>query len=126
MKYIKYILPLFFIPSLSFADPVQTVDAGFATATVAFGSITASYATALTNTATAPVQPKRYRLCIFTNSTNQSIAWDDGTTAILGEQLPGTMMALDFGANGRDIRTSIRLKYLSAPASGNATINCMY
>lgn len=128
MKKIKYLILVLLIPSLVKADPVQTVDAVWASATVAFGSLTTSYASALTNTPTSTNPAKRYRHCIFTNSTNVSISWDDSTTAILAEQIPGTMMALDFATNGRDVRTTVRVKYLggSAPTIGSASVNCMY
>lgn len=86
-------------------------------ASMAFGSITNAFQTLLTNTA-------QLKCLILTNTTNGVIAWDDGTNEILSAQPANTIIAIDFGANGRDVRTNIRIKYIgSAPTSGTVYIN---
>lgn len=85
---------------------------------IAFGSVSASYTSILTNAALL-------KRCIFNNATNQPVSWDDGTTSIISGQPAGSVIIDDYGANGRDVRTNIRLKYTSsAPASGTVYLNC--
>lgn len=96
-----------------------TSAATFSTATVAFGSLTGSFANALVNT-------NRLRTCVFGNTTDKAISWSDSTTALLSGQPSNTVAVLNFADTGRDVRTTIQVKYETAPGSGNAYINCWY
>ncbi len=98
-----------------------TQAATFEGASVAFGSITGSYVALLAN-----ASAHRWRWCAFNNATNTAVSWDDGTNAIMEGQPANTVFFFDGGQLGRDIRTGIRIKYVTAPASGTAYVSCMY
>ncbi len=98
-----------------------TQAATFENASVAFGSITGSYVALLAN-----ASAHRWRWCSFNNATNTAVSWDDGTNAITEGQPANTVFFFDGGQVGRDIRTGIRIKYVTAPASGTAYVTCMY
>ena len=81
-----------------------TDEATWETATVAYGSITGSYASLLANGSA-----HKWRFCDIYNGTDAAMLFDNGTTAIVA--LPALSgFALDLAGNGRDIRTAIRIK----------------
>lgn len=87
---------------------------------IAFGSVTASYATALSNT-------NKLTLCILSNLTNASLSFDNGTNPIISGLPAGTIYIADFGASGRWVASNIRVKYtIGAPSAGAVYVNCYY
>lgn len=105
----------------------QTVTAAWSRASVAFGSVTSGYVIALTNTSTAGVLPKQFRICRFKNNTDAAISVSmDGTNDDLPYISAQTGEYIDLGANGRTLGSSIYIKYPgAAPSSGSFYINCI-
>lgn len=89
--------------------------------TIAFGSLTGSFANVLANASN-----HAYVQCTFTNSTNQPVAWDDGTNAIVQYQAGPSFQIRDFVSDGGKVTTAIRAKYLTAPTSGAVYADCGY
>lgn len=87
-------------------------------ATYAFGSITGSYTTALTNSASL-------RYCRFYNSTDAGVIISvDASTDFL-DIAAGATVEQDWGANGRHVASNISVKRLAgAPTSGNLYVDC--
>lgn len=81
-----------------------------------------------TTSVTALTNANRLRFCRFRNGTNQPVSVSsDGTN----DNLPAVSLAstewVDFAADGRDVRTSLVIKYTSAaPTTGSFYINCFY
>ena len=98
-----------------------TVAAAWDTASVAHDTITGSYASFLAN-----ASAHRWRICIVYNDTNGDVALDNGTTAIVPFLAAGAGIVLDLGANGRDIRTAIRIKHINDPTADSVYISCGY
>lgn len=101
---------------LGLAVPAATVPSAYTPNAVGTTSVTA-----LTNA-------NRLRFCRFRNGTNQPVSVSsDG----INDNLPAISLAstewVDFAADGRDVRTSLVIKYTSAaPTTGSFYINCFY
>ncbi len=99
----------------------STSEATFLRAAVAFGSVASSLTSVITNS-------NQVRFLRVRNTTDQpiDIAFN-GTTVNIDSIPAGASEFYDFGADGRDIRTDVYLKYTnSAPSSGTVYINAFY
>lgn len=99
----------------------STTDASFKNQAGTYSTPTSSPVTYLTNT-------DALLSCVFTNATNQAIAWVDATSGgQIVMQPADTQIKLDFGAMNRHIDGNIQIYYTGvAPTSGNIDLSCMY
>lgn len=109
-------------PIVSVTVPAPSTSAAtFLRAAIAFGSVAAALTSVITNS-------NQIRFIRIRNTTDQpvDIAFN-GTTVNIDSIPAGASEFYDFGADGRDIRTDVYLKYTSvAPASGTVYINAFY
>jgi hypothetical protein len=112
-----YTLPLANAVSVLYTDPSHGIILGTATAEMAAAAITTSYANLLVNTA-------KLRRCIFVNGTDVAVSFDDTTNPII-ERLPAGQIFVDeYGANGRWLATTIRVKEVTNATTGQVGVNC--
>lgn len=98
-------------------EPAHANLTSTATAEIAAGSLTNTYAVILTNSA-------KLRRCIFNNGTDVAVSFDDGTAPII-EYLPAGQIFIDeYAVNGRWLATNIRVKEVTNATSGQVSVNC--
>lgn len=94
-----------------------TQAATWTSATYAFGSITASYTTALTNSA-------RLKYLRFWNQTDAGVIISFNASTDHLFLAAGAVETIDLGMNGRDMQSNVSVKRLSgAPTTGNLYIS---
>ena len=81
-----------------------------------------------TTSVTALTNANRLRFCRFRNATNQPVSVStDGTNDDVPEISLASTEWIDFASDGRDVRTSLVIKYTTAaPTTGTFRINCFY
>ena len=101
----------------TYIEPANQIAVYTAEVAIAEATITNTYASALSNSA-------KLKSCIFNNATDGAISLDDSTNAIASAIPANTVYVVDWGANGRWMATTIRIKYVTNPSTGTFYINC--
>lgn len=118
------------VSSLAFADAAPVTDpATWTRLAIPAATVPAAYATPLPAGTPSPASLRNatpLKFCRVRNDTNQSVSV---STDCANDDIPGvatvTSEQFNFAGNGRDVSTSLCVKYTgSAPASGTLYLNC--